>query len=102
MERIMDRLADEVGMDAAELRRKNFISPDAFAFNTISGITYDSGDYEPALDRALAMADYKGFPKRRAEAKARGNYRGIGISSYVEIGGLAPSKANSAPRVGLA
>jgi carbon-monoxide dehydrogenase large subunit len=100
MERIMDRLADEIGMDPAELRRKNFIPPDAFPFNTISGITYDSGDYEPALDRALAMADYKGFPKRRAEAKARGNYRGIGISSYVEICGLAPSKANSALGVG--
>jgi carbon-monoxide dehydrogenase large subunit len=100
MERIIDRLADEIGMDPAEVRRKNFIPPDAFPFNTISGITYDSGDYEPALDRALAMADYKGFEKRRAEAKARGNYRGIGISTYVEICGLAPSKANSALGVG--
>src|SRR5213596_1656002 len=100
MERIIDRLADEIGMDPAEVRRKNFIPPDAFPFNTISGITYDSGEYEPALDRALAMADYKGFPKRRAEAKSRGNYRGIGISSYVEICGLAPSKANSALGVG--
>jgi carbon-monoxide dehydrogenase large subunit len=100
MERIIDRLADEIGMDPAEVRRKNFIPPDAFPFNTISGITYDSGNYEPALDRALAMADYKGFEKRRAEAKARGNYRGIGISTYVEICGLAPSKANSALGVG--
>jgi aerobic carbon-monoxide dehydrogenase large subunit len=100
IERAIDRLADEIGMDPAEVRRKNFIPPDAFPFNTISGITYDSGDYAPALDRALAMADYKGFEKRRAEAKARGNYRGIGISSYVEICGLAPSKANSALGVG--
>ncbi|HTD64573.1 MAG TPA: xanthine dehydrogenase family protein molybdopterin-binding subunit [Verrucomicrobiae bacterium] len=100
IERIMDRLADEIGMDPAEVRRKNFIPKDAFPFNTISGITYDSGDYAPALDRALAMADYKGFEKRRAEAKARGNYRGIGISSYVEICGLAPSKANAALGVG--
>jgi len=99
-ERIMDRLADEIGMDPAEVRRKNFIPADAFPFNTISGLTYDSGDYAPALDRALAMADYKGFEKRRAEAKARGNYRGIGISSYVEICGLAPSKANAALGVG--
>ena len=91
---------DEIGMDPAEVRRKNFIPPDAFPFNTISGITYDSGNYEPALDRALAMADYKGFEKRRAEAKTRGNYRGIGISTYVEICGLAPSKANSALGVG--
>src|SRR2546423_7930738 len=87
-------------MNPAEVRRKNFIPTDAFPFNTISGITYDSGDYEPALDRALAMADYKGFEKRRAEAKTRGNYRGIGISTYVEICGLAPSKANSALGVG--
>src|SRR5438067_4630218 len=55
IERIMDRLADEIGMDPAEVRRKNFIPSDAFPFNTISGITYDSGDYAPALDRALAM-----------------------------------------------
>ena len=100
VERAIDRLADEIGMDPAEVRRKNFIPPDAFPFNTITGITYDSGNYEPALDRALAMADYKGFEKRRAEAKARGNYRGIGISSYVEICGLAPSKANAALGVG--
>ena len=100
IERGMDRLADEIGMDPAELRRKNFVPPDAFPFTTISGITYDSGDYAPALDRALEMADYKGFEKRRAEAKARGKYRGIGLSSYVEICGLAPSKANSALGVG--
>ena len=100
IERAMDRLADEISMDPAELRRKNFVPPDAFPFTTISGITYDSGDYGPALDRALAMADYKGFEKRRAEAKARGRYRGIGLSSYVEICGLAPSKANSALGVG--
>ncbi len=100
IERAMDRLADEIGMDPAELRRKNFIPPDAFPFSTISGIVYDSGDYEPALDRALELADYKGFEKRRAEAKARGKHRGIGLSSYVEICGLAPSKANSALGVG--
>jgi carbon-monoxide dehydrogenase large subunit len=100
IERAMDRLADEIGIDPAELRRKNFVPPDAFPFTTISGITYDSGDYAPALDRALVMADYKGFEKRRADAKARGRYRGIGLSSYVEICGLAPSKANSALGVG--
>src|SRR5256712_1238427 len=100
MERAIDRLADEIGMDPAAVRRKNFIPPEAFPFNTISGITYDSGNYAPALDRALAMADYQTFEKRRAEARARGNYRGIGISSYVEICGLAPSKANSALGVG--
>ena len=100
IERAMDRLADEIGMDPAEVRRKNFVPPDAFPFTTISGITYDSGDYAPALDRALVMSDYKTFPARRAEAKSRGKYRGIGLSSYVEICGLAPSKANAALGVG--
>ena len=100
IERAMDRLADEIGMDPAEVRRKNFIAPDAFPFATITGISYDSGDYAPALDRALTMADYKTFPARRAEAKSRGKHRGIGLSSYVEICGLAPSKANSALGVG--
>ena len=100
IERAIDSLADEIGVDPAEVRRRNFIPPDAFPFATISGITYDSGNYEPALDRALEMADYQGFEKRRAEAKARGKYRGIGLSSYVEICGLAPSKANSALGVG--
>jgi aerobic carbon-monoxide dehydrogenase large subunit len=100
IERAIDRLADEIGMDPAELRRKNFIPPDAFPFTTITTLVYDSGNYAPALDRALAMADYDGFEKRRAEARGRGNYRGIGISSYVEICGLAPSKANSALGVG--
>lgn len=100
IERAIDVLADEIKMDPAEIRRKNYITPDAFPFTTISGITYDSGDYEPALDRALEMADYKGFEKRRAEAKTRGKLRGIGLSSYVEICGLAPSKANSALGVG--
>src|SRR5438552_15639016 len=96
----MERLADEIGIDPAEVRPKNFIPSDAFPFNTISGITYDSCDYAPALDRALAMADYKVFEKRRAEAKTRGNYRGIGSSIYVERCGISPSKANAALGVG--
>jgi aerobic carbon-monoxide dehydrogenase large subunit len=100
MERAIDLLADELKMDPAELRRKNFIPPDAFPFTTVTTLQYDSGNYGPALDRALAIADYKGFEKRRAEAKARNKLRGIGISSYVEICGLAPSKANSALGVG--
>jgi carbon-monoxide dehydrogenase large subunit len=100
MERAIDLLADKIGMDPAEVRRKNFIAPDAFPFNTISGIQYDSGNYEPALDRALALAEYKTFAKRREESAKRDKLRGIGISSYVEICGLAPSKVNSALGVG--
>lgn len=100
IERAMDRLADEIGMDPVDVRRKNFIPPDAFPFATITGLTYDSGDYVPALDRALVMADYRGMPQRRAEARSRGKYRGIGLSSYVEICGVGPSKVHSALGIG--
>ncbi len=100
IERAMDKVADATGLDPAEVRRKNFIPPDAFPFATVSGITYDSGNYAPALDRALAIADYKTVHARKTEARSRGKYRGIGLSSYVEICGLAPSKANSALGVG--
>ncbi len=100
IERIVDRLADEIGVDPAEVRRRNFIPPDAFPYTTVTTLTYDSGNYAKALDRALELADYKGFAKRREEASARGRHRGIGLSSYLEICGLAPSKANAALGVG--
>lgn len=100
IERMMDRLADEIGMDPAALRRKNFVPKDAFPYTTISTLVYDSGDYATALDKALKLSDYAGFAKRRDEAKRRGRLRGIGVSSYVEICGLAPSKANAALGVG--
>ena len=100
IETTIDALAHELRMDPADVRRKNFIPPDAFPYTTISTLQYDSGSYRVALDRALAMIDYAGFPKRRDEARKRGLYRGIGISSYVEICGMAPSKANHALGVG--
>ncbi|HEY6958066.1 MAG TPA: xanthine dehydrogenase family protein molybdopterin-binding subunit [Candidatus Limnocylindria bacterium] len=100
IETSMNLLARELGMDQAEIRRKNFVPKDAFPYTTITTLAYDSGNYDGTLDRALAMADYAGFPKRRDEAKARGKLRGIGLSSYVEICGLAPSKANHALGVG--
>jgi carbon-monoxide dehydrogenase large subunit len=100
IERMMDRLADEIGMDPAELRRKNFVKPDAFPYTTVSTLVYDSGDYAKALDKALERSDYKGFAARRDETERRGRYRGIGLSSYVEICGLAPSKANAALGIG--
>lgn len=100
IERMIDRLADEIGMDPAEVRRRNFVPPDAYPYTSISTLVYDSGNYRPALDRALEIADYAGFAKRREEARKRGKHRGIGLSSYVEICGLAPSKANAALGVG--
>ncbi len=100
IERMIDRLADEIGMDPAEVRRRNFVPPDAYPYTSISTLVYDSGNYRPALDRALELADYAGFATRREESRTRGKHRGIGLSSYVEICGLAPSKANAALGVG--
>ena len=98
VERLMDALADELGMDAAEIRRMNF--PTEFPYASATGLMYDSGDYALALDKALEMSDYAGFEARRAEAAARGNYRGIGLSTWVEICGLAPSAVTKAIGVG--
>jgi len=103
LERTMDIAARQIGMDPAEFRRLNFIPKTAFPYQTAVALQYDTGDYEPSLDKALAMIDYKGFANRRAEAAKRGKYRGIGISSYIEACGIAPSAVVGAlgGRVGL-
>jgi aerobic carbon-monoxide dehydrogenase large subunit len=98
LERLMDALADELGLDPAELRRRNF--PTEFPFTTATGLSYDSGDYGKALDMALEMSDYAGFEARRAASRANGNYRGIGLSTWVEICGLAPSAVTKAIGIG--
>ena len=91
LERLVDKAARETKMDRAEIRRKNFIPRDAFPYQTPVALQYDSGDYHSTLDIALKEADYAGFEKRRAEAKSRGKLRGIGISTYLEACGIAPS-----------
>lgn len=91
VERIMETAARELGVDPAELRRKNFIK--SFPHQTPVIMTYDAGDFAGNLDQALAAADYKGFPARRAEAAKRGKLRGIGLASYIEACGIAPSAA---------
>jgi carbon-monoxide dehydrogenase large subunit len=92
IERMVDRFAAEIGMDPAEVRRKNFIPPEDFPYdNGLGLLPYDSGNYEPALDKALALAGYHDFRKEQEEARKRGKYLGIGLSSYVEICGVAPS-----------
>ena len=103
LERMMDAAAREVGMDPAEFRRINFIPKDAFPYQTAVALQYDIGDYETCLDKALEMIDYKGFEGRRDEAAKRGKYRGIGLSSYIEACGIAPSAVVGAlgGRVGL-
>jgi carbon-monoxide dehydrogenase large subunit len=91
LERIVDLAADELGVDPAELRRKNFIPTDAFPYQTPVALQYDSGDYFSTLDLATKAADYAGFEARRAEAARRGKLRGIGIATYIEACGIAPS-----------
>ncbi len=96
VERAVDLVANALGMDPAEVRRRNFIQPDDFPYeptdNLLNGLAYDSGDYEVALDKALAVADYAGLRQMQARARDEGRYIGIGLSSYVEICGVAPSR----------
>ena len=84
IERMIDIAADELGIDPAELRRKNYIAPDAMPFKTGLTFTYDSGEFEKSMDMALALADLAGFERRRAEARKRGKLRGIGLSNTIE------------------
>jgi aerobic carbon-monoxide dehydrogenase large subunit len=91
VERIVDLAADELGLDPAELRRRNFIAADAFPYQTPVALQYDSGDYQTTLQMAQEAAGYAGFEARRQEAARRGKLRGIGIATYIEACGLAPS-----------
>jgi aerobic carbon-monoxide dehydrogenase large subunit len=91
LERIVDLAADELGIDPAELRRRNFIPADTFPYQTPVALQYDSGDYQTTLELALTAGDYVGFEARRREALGRGKLRGIGIATYIEACGIAPS-----------
>ncbi|TQF84181.1 xanthine dehydrogenase family protein molybdopterin-binding subunit [Elioraea sp. Yellowstone] len=91
LERLVDICALEMGMDRVEIRRRNFIPASAFPYQTPVALQYDSGDYTATLDACLKAADWAGFEARRAEAKRRGKLRGIGISTYIEACGIAPS-----------
>ena len=92
IERLVDAVAYDLGMDRVAIRLKNFIPRDAFPYQTPVALQYDSGDYFATLDAALKHADWAGFPARRAAAAAKGKLRGIGISTYLEACGIAPSK----------
>jgi len=91
LERLVEKAAREMKMDRADLRRRNFIPQNAFPYQTPVALQYDSGDYHSTQDIALKKSDWAGFEKRRAEAKSRGMLRGIGISTYLEACGIAPS-----------
>ena len=91
VERGLDMLARKLGMDPAEVRRRNFIQPDQFPYTTQMGAVYDSGDYAAALDRALQNAGWDKLKEERDQAQAEGRLVGIGLSMYVEVCGLGPS-----------
>jgi carbon-monoxide dehydrogenase large subunit len=91
VERLVEVAARELAVGPAELRRKNFIT--GFPHQTPVIMNYDAGDYGASLDRALELADYAGFEKRRRESERDGKLRGIGLSTYIEACGIAPSQA---------
>ncbi|MEK6988349.1 MAG: molybdopterin cofactor-binding domain-containing protein [Candidatus Thermoplasmatota archaeon] len=91
IERMVDILARKLNLDPAEVRRKNFIPKEKFPYQIALGLTYDSGNYEPALDKALDAVGYRRLREEQAKARKEGGLMGIGISSYVEICGLGPS-----------
>ncbi|WP_225027352.1 xanthine dehydrogenase family protein molybdopterin-binding subunit [Xinfangfangia pollutisoli] len=91
IERIVDKAADELGIDKLEIRRKNLIGADQYPYTTPVGLVYDTGNYAATLDKMVELADVAGFEKRAAESKARGKLRGIGYSTWIEACGIAPS-----------
>jgi carbon-monoxide dehydrogenase large subunit len=94
VERMVDELANELGMEPMELRRKNWITHEEFPFTTVAGMTYDSGNYEVATDRAMELFGYDALRAEQKERRERGDtvQLGIGISTFTEMCGLAPSR----------
>src|SRR5690606_26868884 len=91
IERMVDILADELNMDPAEIRFKNFIQPEQFPYKSPTGWEYDSGNYPAALQKALDAIGYQELRREQAEKRARGELMGIGISTVTEIVGAGPS-----------
>jgi len=96
LERVIDRLARELKMDPAEIRRRNLIPRFDNGHDVVTGLKYDSGNYQGAIDKALAHVDYAGLRKEQAEARKKGRYLGVGVGVYVEICGLGPSQVAGA------
>jgi carbon-monoxide dehydrogenase large subunit len=103
LERLVDRAAKVAGLDPIEIRRRNFIKPEDFPYQTPVALEYDIGDYDAALDKALELAEFDDFDSRKQESAARGKLRGIGVSTYIEACGIAPSNVAGAlgARAGL-
>jgi carbon-monoxide dehydrogenase large subunit len=92
IERLVQNAALELDMDPAELRKKNFIPPEAFPYHSVTGFVYDSGEYQKALDLAMEKVGYAQFRRDQAEARAQGRLLGIGIASFTEVVGAGPSR----------
>jgi carbon-monoxide dehydrogenase large subunit len=96
IERLLDMAAGRLGLDPAEIRRRNFVPPGAFPHRSASGLVYDSGNYGQALERALEIADYRGLRAMQARERAKGRLIGIGLCAYVELTGMGPSRLMAA------
>ncbi len=94
VERAIDMAAGELGLDPVEMRRRNFIQPDEFPYQTATGVVYDCGNYEAALSKALTIVEYDKLRKVQEEARQQGQLVGIGLSSYAELCGVGPSKGS--------
>ena len=103
LERLVDRAAKVAGLDPIEIRRRNFIKPEDFPYATPVALEYDTGDYDTAVDKALEISAYADFEQRKKESAERGKLRGIGVSTYIEACGIAPSNVAGAlgARAGL-
>jgi carbon-monoxide dehydrogenase large subunit len=95
-ERLMDIAAQRLGVDPTEIRRRNYIPPDAFPYRSAANLVYDSGNYPRALDHALELSDYRGLRAMQQRERAEGRLIGIGVANYVEVTGMGPSKLMAA------
>lgn len=95
LERLIDLVADEGGLDPTEVRRVNFIPPDAFPFTTLTGEVYDSAEHQKALDKAKELIGYDDLRAEQAKLRKDGRYLGIGVASYVEICGFGPYESSN-------
>jgi carbon-monoxide dehydrogenase large subunit len=96
LERLIDVYARKAKVDPVEMRRKNLIPKDKFPYTVATGVTYDSGNYEGALDKAFTILDYKAFRAEQAAARKQGRYLGIGVTTYCEVCGIGPSQVAGA------
>jgi aerobic carbon-monoxide dehydrogenase large subunit len=97
LERLMDRVAAELGLDPADVRRRNFVQAGQFPYTSAVGSVYDSGNYPAALDKALQLVGYRELRAEQRKLREQGRYLGIGLGSYVELTGVGPSRGFGAP-----